>query len=369
MTKTKDNILKSAVEEKVQKPAPQAPVISPQQEEEVKQEMQQTMQENLQKPTASAEVLQTKPAPKPEPKTYSEMFDIINPYTPPTAEELETERRKRRSKAVVKALGDGLSSLANIYFTSKGAPAVKYDPRGSLSERGKARWDALDKMRDANMTRYATDKMKVMEADIRQKNAEELQKTQLEAQAKAAKQAHEYKMAQIAAQAEADAQQKKLANDFTAEQNQVDRESREKINKQNNQTRQVINANTQENLNKRAQATAAKGVRGKHLGFSDGQGNHVSIYENVWKPSMQQVYNALIEDGIKPTWEEKEESGYRREDFIKQNWAKSPKARAIMMALSQIDPATMQSNIQEEEEDYSQYLQQDEEDYSQYEQK
>lgn len=174
MTKTKDNILKSAVEEKVQKPAPQAPVISPQQEEEVKQEMQQTMQENLQKPTASAEVLQTKPAPKPEPKTYSEMFDIINPYTPPTAEELETERRKRRSKAVVKALGDGLSSLANIYFTSKGAPAVKYDPRGSLSERGKARWDALDKMRDANMTRYATDKMKAMEADIRQKNAETL---------------------------------------------------------------------------------------------------------------------------------------------------------------------------------------------------
>lgn len=174
MTKTKDNILKSAVEEKVQKPAPQAPVISPQQEEEVKQEMQQTMQENLQKPTASAEVLQTKPAPKPEPKTYSEMFDIINPYTPPTAEELEAERRKRRSKAVVKALGDGLSSLANIYFTSKGAPAVKYDPRGSLSERGKARWDKIDQMRDEKMTRYATDKMKAMEADIRQKNAEKL---------------------------------------------------------------------------------------------------------------------------------------------------------------------------------------------------
>lgn len=245
MATTKDKILGVAEEKK---PQPSPPVISPQKQEEVKQEMQQTMQATMPKPIASAEVLKTEQAER-KPTNYAELNEMLSPITPPTPLELAEDRRKRRSKAVVSAIGDGLSSLANIYFTSKGAPAVKYDPRGSLSERNKARWDKIDQMRDEKMTRYATDKMKAMEADIRQKKAEELQKTRLEAQAKAAKQAHEYKMAQIAAQAEADAQQKKLANDFTAEQNQADRESREKINKQNNQTRQVIDAKKRENQN------------------------------------------------------------------------------------------------------------------------
>ena len=44
----------------------------------------------------------------------------------------------------------------------------------------------------------------------------------------------------------------------------------------------------------KARATAARGVRGKQLGFSDGGGNQVAIYENVWKGSMQQVYDAML---------------------------------------------------------------------------
>lgn len=170
MATTKDKILGVAEEKK---PQPSPPVISPQKQEEVKQEMQQTMQATMPKPIASTEVLKTEQAER-KPTNYAELNEMLSPITPPTPLELAEDRRKRRSKAVVSAIGDGLSSLANIYFTTKGAPAVKYDPRGSLSERNKARWDKIDQMRDEKMTRYATDKMKAMEADIRQKNAEKL---------------------------------------------------------------------------------------------------------------------------------------------------------------------------------------------------
>ena len=144
--------------------------------------------------------------------------------------------------------------------------------------------------------------------------------------------------------------------EFEAEQNQLDRESREKINATNQaaQTQRAQMAN--ETSLKKSATSATKGVRGKQLGFSDGKGNHVSIYENVWKPSMQQVFDAILEDGVAelPVKQKYEGStSSQKEDFVKQNWAKSPKARAIMMALSQIDPAVMQNEVQEEVEEWT----------------
>ena len=123
-----------------------------------------------------------------------------------------------------------------------------------------------------------------------------------------------------------------------------------------------------------AAATRARGVRGKQLGFSDGNGNQVAIYENVWKGSMQQVYDVMLED-LAPTdeterrkWErqmKKLDTAQKKEDYVKQNWHKSAKASAIMLALSKLDPASMTSELNEE--DYSEYEQEGEEDYSQYE--
>lgn len=122
------------------------------------------------------------------------------------------------------------------------------------------------------------------------------------------------------------------------------------------------------------EATRARGVRGKQLGFADGKGNQVSIYENVWKSSMQQVYDAMLSD-LAPANEaerkrwvrqmNKLDTPQKKEDYVKQNWHRSPKASQIMLTLSGIDPANMTSELNDE--DYSQYEQGEEEDYSQYE--
>ncbi|MBR3951587.1 MAG: hypothetical protein IKJ79_06795 [Bacteroidaceae bacterium] len=100
-----------------------------------------------------------------------------------------------------------------------------------------------------------------------------------------------------------------------------------------------------------ARATAARGVRGKQLGFADGNGNQVAIYENVWKGSMQGIYDTLVADGITPTELQLVDgmSASDKEDFVKQNWYKSDNARAQMLALSKLDPATMTSEVNDED--------------------
>lgn len=60
----------------------------------------------------------------------------------------ERENKKRRRDALFSALGDGISAMANLYFTSKGAPNVKQGT--TLSEAQQARWDKIEAQRKAD---------------------------------------------------------------------------------------------------------------------------------------------------------------------------------------------------------------------------
>lgn len=51
------------------------------------------------------------------------------------------EKRKRRDK-LISGIGDALASVANLYFTTQGAPNM-YDPKRSLSEAAKTKWDEI----------------------------------------------------------------------------------------------------------------------------------------------------------------------------------------------------------------------------------
>jgi hypothetical protein len=120
---------------------------------------------------------------------------------------------------------------------------------------------------------------------------------------------------------------------------------------------------TKELGEKRINALGARGVRGKQLAFSDGSGNNVAIYENVWKGSMEQVYDAMVaefEAQAKANAELKRKdpnaevpdvpkalprnaTAQQKDDYVKQNWHKSAVGRQMMQVLSGIDPATMTS--------------------------
>lgn len=332
-----------------------APATTP-----VQNQTSATSPESVQKESATPQAQKT--------MTYEEMFRMSNPYTPPTPEELEKERKKKKREAIFAAIGDGVSALANLYYTSQGA-LNSYDPNNSMSKKWKERWDKVDKDRKENNKDYYQGYMRARMAD--EENARDNRNW-------------EYKVGRdkladdrYNAQQEENKRRYEEGKQERAEQRKVEGERWQKQFDENqrqfnkNQSRLATQAKDAAEARKAAaQATAARGVRGKQLGFSDGNGNQVSIYENVWKGSMQQVYDAIVADGAaSPTALQKAEgmTAAQKEDFVKANWTKSPSAKAIMKALSQIDPATMTSDV-ESGDDYSQYEQKGgDDDYSQYE--
>ena len=101
---------------------------------------------------------------KPQRVSYEEMFRLLNPYKPPTQEELEKERKKQRREQIFAAIGDGISALSNLFFTTQYAPNM-YRPSETQSEKTRKRWDKLTAERNANMTAYINGLMRARQAD------------------------------------------------------------------------------------------------------------------------------------------------------------------------------------------------------------
>lgn len=101
---------------------------------------------------------------QPKRLSYEELFKLLNPYKPPTQEELEKERKKQRREQIFAAIGDGISALSNLYFTTQYAPNM-YSGRNTASQRVKDRWDKLAADRNANMTAYINGLMRARQAD------------------------------------------------------------------------------------------------------------------------------------------------------------------------------------------------------------
>lgn len=96
--------------------------------------------------------------------SYVEMFQKMNPYKPPTEEEIAKEKKKQKREAIFAAIGDGVSALANLYFTTKGANN-SYDPKTSMSAKMKERWDKLNKEREDGNKEYMSGYLRAMQAD------------------------------------------------------------------------------------------------------------------------------------------------------------------------------------------------------------
>lgn len=88
----------------------------------------------------------------------------MNPYKPMSPEDVTKEQKRQKRDMVFSAIGDGISALANLYFTSQGAPNA-YDPKTSMSAKTRSYWDKLTKEREANAYRYTSGVMSAMQAD------------------------------------------------------------------------------------------------------------------------------------------------------------------------------------------------------------
>lgn len=125
------------------------------------------------------------------PSTEGEEFrsyrDILAKYAPLTSDEDKRKQmRRERRKAIVSALGDGLSALSNLYFTTKGAPDQGLKP--GMTDAAKKRMDDLRAKWQAEKDKYQDLMLKGLEMDREQGNwlkSYELQKNEEERKQKA----------------------------------------------------------------------------------------------------------------------------------------------------------------------------------------
>ena len=320
-------------------------------------------------PVSSSPTAPTQPGAKSEPSSgagapasggggggYEELFKKLNPYTPPTAEELEKERKREKRAQIFAAIGDGITALSNLFFTTQYAPNM-YDGKNTISTANKVRYDKLVKDREEKNTAYYNALMRARQADEDAAHRERSWQRQLGLDQEARDRynegiQHRNERERIADERYTSEQEYRRGRDAEADrrwQATFDEDKRRSDRSHNFQVRQH-----NDNVSVRreqARATAARGVRGKQLGFADGNGNQVAIYENVWKGSMQGIYDTLVADGITPDAIKLAQgmSASDKEDFVKQNWYKSNNARAQMLALSKLDPATMTSEVNDED--------------------
>lgn len=100
--------------------------------------------------------------------TYNDMLAMLTDQK--AAEEKRIKREKQAAR--IATIGQGLSSLANLYYTTKGAPNA-FTPE--LSERMRTKYDQLTKERTANDKAYLQNYITMLErqrndARIRQRN-------------------------------------------------------------------------------------------------------------------------------------------------------------------------------------------------------
>lgn len=119
---------------------------------------------------------------EPQRLSYVDMYKRLNPYKEPTADELEAERRKQKRESMFSALGDGISALANLYFTTQYAPNA-YDGRTGLSARARARFDKLKKDREDNQRQYMDGYLRALAMDEARDDRDRSWRHQLEREA------------------------------------------------------------------------------------------------------------------------------------------------------------------------------------------
>ncbi|MCM1077760.1 MAG: hypothetical protein NC411_10420 [Bacteroides sp.] len=96
--------------------------------------------------------------------SYVEMYQMLNPDKPETPEERAKREKREKREAVLAAVGDGISALSNLFFTSRGAPNA-YDASKGMSAATKAKWDKLRQEREANRRAYAEGYMRAAAMD------------------------------------------------------------------------------------------------------------------------------------------------------------------------------------------------------------
>ena len=297
----------------------------------------------------------------PKQMTYTDLHKEL--YKPMTPEEKEAQQKRQRNRQIINAVGDGISALANLYYTYKSGVNA-YDPSTSLTKAAKERYDKLLTQQREDEERYKELAYRSGAADIEMAYRRERDAAADRRADKAAKAAED-----------AAAHQRKIWDktfDYGKAKDAADRQERATARAEENKTKKFIaglNAEIKKEYN--ANLLKYKGVKasektlGKALPFPT-DGEPLVIYENVWKTSAPQVMAILKDEGVETPvgWIMQQPTPTQIASWVEEHWRKSPSATALMRGLAQITPATLPVQPADED-DYSQYAVGGD-DYSQY---
>lgn len=280
--------------------------------------------------------------------TWQEIVSELTEMDNQSEETKAKMKKKQRIATAIAALGDLATHAINVWGASNGYNApIKGAP---LTEGVTAKHKLDLAEHDARLERLK--RLKLDAAEARKKDAAD----KLKLRELRIKEAREERTANMDA----------LRLQLDYEKHALDKAKSEGEKKQREKNIELLearikatNAGVQqgwakvENYKERTKAQNAKAARGKQTAFSDGKGNNLAIYDNVWKGSMQQVYDILEQElraedekkngyQAKKHWEERNTAA-EKNDFVKQNWHKSERARKLMEVLASLDPATMVS--------------------------
>lgn len=141
-------------------------------------------------PPTDEELQQQEETESPRRMSLEEIANHLYATSKPSPEEEERQRKRERSRAILSAIGDGVSALSNLYHTSKYAPDMS-TPDSSLSGKAKERYDRFVQVRTANEARYNNAILRARQGDY-EMNMKEREIARKEA-ADAAKDAREAK--------------------------------------------------------------------------------------------------------------------------------------------------------------------------------
>lgn len=283
----------------------------------------------------------------PKQMTYTDLHKEL--YKPMTPEEKAAQQKRQRNRQIINAVGDGISALANLYYTNKSGVNA-YDPSTSLTKAAKERYDKLLAQQREDEERYKELAYRSGAADI-------------EMAYRRAKDAAAEKRADKAADDAAEARRLAQKNwqatfDYNKEKDVADRQERAKAMAQENafkqQQQKALEEYRKALVESKSTTNAVRQINrlyGKPLEFARPGETNLEIYESVWKGSMPQVYAIMAEeetDIIKlPKYGAGAPSEREMQSYVKENWHRFPRAVEFMQQLSENTPARLISGIAE----------------------
>lgn len=266
--------------------------------------------------------------------SYSELYELLNPE--PDEEKHKKEANRARANNAIAALGDAISALANIHFTTKGAPNM-YDGKNTLTAQTQARYDKLLKDYEENLEKYRQGRLKAEQLDKEWNHRAEREKAADE----------QFAQNQQRLKDESERQQNNWDKTFEENKRQFDenlKRLKDQADKEFDEKKRVNDSTINRNNYYINGGKNGKSKDPEYMPFtSSNKETNVSIRKDVWESNWPYLFGIIVNEEYdmnnfltKNLFENMDDK--QKETFVKQHWEDSDIAKNYMKRMSEIYP-------------------------------